>query len=276
LNTLETVINLLAAIPGGDDSAAADLQSCVVTEAAQHFVEHTLVVANSNTVSGVLNTAANMTTEVFSDAVSCATQEGFSVVAKSLIKLAVEVAVVSTGVGAILVAILDGSDVAANLGQAGQRAWELAFRASAVETAVISLGPGTSLVNNPIPSITSLTPSTAPAGTFSQTVVIRGNYLLGSSTVTANDSKRSVTVGNDGSFTITLNSSDLQNAGIFTVAVTNPQPGGGTAEALFTVAGSTPINPQPQITSLNPSSVTAEPIRSYYPSWARTSCQTAR
>ena len=64
-------------------------------------------------------------------------------------------------------------------------------------------------------------------------------------------------MGNDGSFTITLNSSDLQNAGIFTVAVTNPQPGGGTAEALFTVAVSTPINPQPQITSLNPSSVTA-------------------
>jgi len=257
LNTLETVINLLAAIPGADDSAAADLQSCVVTEAAQHFVEHTLVVANSNTVSGILGTAANMTAEMFSDAVSCATQEGFTVVAKSLIKLAVEVAAVSTGVGAILVAVLDGSDVAANLGQAGQRAWELAFRASAVETAVISLGPGTSLVNNPAPSIVSLTPSTAPAGTSSQTVVIRGNYLLGSSTVTANDSKRSVTVGNDGSFTITLNSSDLQNAGIFTVAVTNPQPGGGTAEALFTVAGSTPINPQPQITSLNPSSVTA-------------------
>ena len=257
LNTLETVFNLLAAIPGADDDAAADLQNCVVTAAAQDFVEHSLVVANSNTVSGLLNTAANMTTEVFTDAVSCATQEGFSVVAKSLIKLAVEVAAVSTGVGAILVAVLDGSDVAANLGQAGQRAWELAFRASAVETAVISLGPGTSLVNNPAPSITSLTPSTAPAGTSSQTVVIRGNYLLGSSTVTANDSKRSVTVGNDGSFTITLNSSDLQNAGIFTVAVTNPQPGGGTAEALFTVAGSTPINPQPQITGLNPSSVTA-------------------
>jgi hypothetical protein len=257
LNTLETVFNLLAAIPGADDDPAADLQSCVVTEAVQHFVEHTLVVANSNTVSGMLNTAANMTTEVFSDAVSCATQEGFSVVAKSLIKLAVEVAAVSTGVGAILVAVLDGSDVAANLGQAGQRAWELAFRASAVETAVISLKPGSSLVNNPAPSITSLAPSTAPVGTSSQAVTIRGNYLLGSSTVTANDAKRTVTVGNDGGFTITLNSSDLQQAGIFTVAVTNPQPGGGTAEALFTVVGSTPISPQPQITSLNPSSVTA-------------------
>ena len=103
LNTLETVFNLLAAIPGADDDAAADLQNCVVTEAAQHFVENTLVVANSNTVSGLLNTAANVTTEVFSDAVSCATQEGFSVVAKSLINLAVEVAAVSTGVGAILV-----------------------------------------------------------------------------------------------------------------------------------------------------------------------------
>jgi hypothetical protein len=64
-------------------------------------------------------------------------------------------------------------------------------------------------------------------------------------------------VGNSGEFTITLNSSDLAQAGTLTVAVTNPQPGGGTAEALFTVAGSTPTNPQPQITSLNPSSVTA-------------------
>jgi hypothetical protein len=257
LNTLETGFNLMAAIPGADDDAAGDLQKCVLEEAVQHYVEHSLVIANSNTVSGVLSTAASMATEVLTDAVGCAAQEGFSVIAKSLIKMAVEVAAVSTGVGAILVAVLDGSDVAANLGQAGQRAWELTYRASAVETAVISIAPGSSLVNNPAPSITSLTPSSAPAGTSSQTVTIRGNYLLGSSTVTANDAKRTVTVGNSGEFTITLNSSDLAQAGTFTVAVTNPQPGGGTAEALFTVAGTTPTNPQPQITSVNPSSVTA-------------------
>jgi hypothetical protein len=255
LNIMESISNLLAAIPV--DDPAADLQKCVLTAAVDHYVEGSFVIANSNTVSGILNTAANVTTQVFKDAAGCATKVGFTSLAKSLIQMAVETAAVSTGVGALLVAVLEGSKVAANLGQIGQRAWELTYRASAVETAVISLGPGTSLVNNPIPSITSLTPSTAPAGTSSQSVTIRGNYLLGSSTVTANNAKRSVTVGNSGEFTITLNSSDLQNAGIFTVAVTNPQPGGGTAEALFTVAGSTPINPQPQITSLNPSSVTA-------------------
>jgi uncharacterized protein (TIGR03437 family) len=257
LNTMETVLNLLAAIPGADEGSAADIQSCVLQEAAQHFVEGSLVIASSNTVSGILGTAANATAEMFKDAVSCAEQEGLSSVVKSLIEMAVEVGVASTGVGALLEAVVDGSDVAANLGQAGQRAWELAFRASAVETAVIAIRPGSTLVNNPVPSIASLSPSTAPAGASSQTVTIRGNYLLGSSTVTANNQKRSFTVGTDGSFTITLNSSDLSTAGFFTVAVTNPQPGGGTAEAMFTVVGTTPVNPQPQISSLNPSSVIA-------------------
>jgi uncharacterized protein (TIGR03437 family) len=257
LNTMETVFNLLDAIPGTDSDAAADIQTCVLHEAAQHFVEGSLVIANSSTVSGILGAVVNSTGEMLTDAFDCAAQEGLGAAVKGLIKLAVKVGIATTGVGAVLEAIVDGSDVAANLGQAAQRAWELAYRASAVETAVISIRPGSSLVNNPVPSIVSLSPASAPAGSSSQTVTIRGAYLLGSSTVTANNAKRTVTLGNGGEFTITLNSSDLATAGFFTIAVTNPQPGGGTAEALFTVAGTTPLNPQPQITSLNPSSVVA-------------------
>jgi len=255
LNIMESVFNLLQAIPLADP--AADLSKCVLGAAAQHYLDGSLVIANSNTVSGMLNTAANVTVETFKDAASCAERVGFSSLAKSLIHMAVDAALISTGVGTALVAIIDGSRVAANLGQIGQRALEMNNSASAVETAVISIRPGATLVNNPVPSITSLSPSTAPAGAYSQSVTIRGSYFLGSSTVTANNAKRTVTMGTNGEFTITLNSSDLAQAGSFVVAVTNPQPGGGTAEALFAVSGSTPLNPQPQITSLNPSSTTA-------------------
>jgi hypothetical protein len=244
VNILETVFNLLAIVPGVD--IPTDTLSCVLEKTAEDIAGGTVPIGNSGTVSGFVDTVTSVTIAAFKHFPGCELQTELW----NLINFVQETVIASTGVGEAL-------SVGADLGEAVERGLELNYYASAVETAVISIRPGSALVNNPIPSITSLSPSSAPAGTSSQTVTIRGNYLLGSSTVTANDSKRSVTVGNDGSFTITLNSSDLQNAGIFTVAVTNPQPGGGTAEALFTVAGTTPTNPQPQITSLNPSSVTA-------------------
>lgn len=252
VNILETVFNLLAIVPGVE--IPTDTLSCVLEKTAEDIAGGTVPIGNSGTVSGFVGTVTSVTIAALKHFPGCELQTELW----NLINLVQEAVIASTGVGAVLEAVEETVlDPAANLGQAVERGLELKYYASALETAVISIRPGSAPVNNPIPSITSLTPSTAPAGTYSQTVVIRGNYLLGSSTVTANDSKRSVTVGNDGSFTITLDSSDLQNAGIFTVAVTNPQPGGGTAEALFTVTGSTPVNPQPQITSLNPSSVTA-------------------
>ena len=64
-------------------------------------------------------------------------------------------------------------------------------------------------------------------------------------------STRSSTLGSDGSLKITLNSTDLAQAADLLVAVTNPLPGGGTAEALFPVGN--PTAPTPAITSLNPS-----------------------
>jgi hypothetical protein len=121
--------------------------------------------------------------------------------------------------------------------------------ASAVETAVISIKPGPSSVLNPLPSITSLSPSSAPVGASSQTVSIRA-YLLTASTVAVNNIERTFTIGSDYGLTITLNSSDLAQAGPLVVAVTNPAPGGGTSEAIFMVGTG---NVQPKVTSLNPS-----------------------
>ena len=123
--------------------------------------------------------------------------------------------------------------------------------ASPVETAVISIKPGPASAVNPLPSITSLSPSSAPVGASSQTVSIRGNYLLTTSTVAVNNIERTFTIGSDYGLTITLNSSDLAQAGPLVVAVTNPAPGGGTSEAIF-MAGTGNI--QPKVTSLNPSS----------------------
>jgi uncharacterized protein (TIGR03437 family) len=252
VNILESVFNVLAVfnglVPGVD--IPTDTLSCVLEKTAQDIAGGPVPVRNSSALSEFVDTVTSATAAGFKHYTECELQTELW----NLVNLVPKVLIASTGVGAVVEKVLG---VGADLGEAVERGMELKYYASALETAVVSIRPGSALVNNPIPSITSLSPASAPVGTSSQSVTIRGNYLLGSSTVTANDAKRSVTVGNDGGFTFTLNSSDLQQAGIFTVAVTNPQPGGGTAEALFTVAGSTQINPQPQITSLNPSSVTA-------------------
>ena len=108
-------------------------------------------------------------------------------------------------------------------------------------------------VNNPVPTITSLSPAFATAGAVGQTVTINGTNFLSSSTVTYNGVGHTATYVSATQLSITLSAGDQATAGTYPVVVTNPAPGGGASNALiFTVN-----NPVPGITSLSPSSATA-------------------
>ena len=119
--------------------------------------------------------------------------------------------------------------------------------------AVFAYGNG---IQNPIPTITSLTPNNAEQGTANLPVTIAGTNFMASSTV-------GITGGG-----ITINSANFINAtqinlnislspvaalGARNVTVTNIAPGGGVSNAaMFTVLA--PPNPVPTLTAINPTS----------------------
>ena len=112
--------------------------------------------------------------------------------------------------------------------------------------------------NNPVPTITSLSPSSATAGDPAQTLTVNGTNFINTSVVSFNGTNRTTTFVSATQLTIQLTTADLANAGGFDVTVTNPAPGGGTtAISTFTVNPAPANNPVPTITSLSPSSVIA-------------------
>jgi len=232
-----------------------DVKECALKETTLSLLKAGTSIGNTNTASGFVDTVRTVGVDLYDSLTQCLTDADLKAgldIAKDVSEHLIQMG--EKGLKWVPVAgeVIDGLDIASSLGQAAQRGLEMVSLASPIETAVISIKPGPASVVNPLPSITSLSPSSAPVGAFSQTVSIRGNYLLTTSTVAVNNIERTFTIGSDYGLTITLNSSDLAQAGPLMVAVTNPAPGGGTSEAIFMVGtGSF----QPKVTSLNPSAV---------------------
>jgi uncharacterized repeat protein (TIGR03803 family) len=94
--------------------------------------------------------------------------------------------------------------------------------------------------NNPVPTITQLSPATLPAAAAPQTLTINGTGFLSSSTVTMNGIAHSPAFVSASQLTISLTASDLATAGSFPVIVTNPAPGGGPSNSVsFVVTAQT-------------------------------------
>lgn len=124
-----------------------------------------------------------------------------------------------------------------------------------------SPGGGTSVtslpftVNNPQPSITTLSQTTATAGSNGFELTINGSGFVTSSTVKWNGQNKTTTFVSSTQLKAQITMTDLQTTGVFPITVSTPAPtaGSGTSNAIsFTVN-----NPAPVITSLNPSDRTA-------------------
>ena len=112
--------------------------------------------------------------------------------------------------------------------------------------------------SNPVPTITSLSPSSATAGDPAQTLTVNGTGFITLSVVNFNGTNRMTTYVSATQLTIQLTAGDLATAGSYNVTVTNPAPGGGTTAAtVFTVNPAPASNPVPTITGLSPNSVIA-------------------
>jgi IPT/TIG domain/Putative Ig domain len=108
-------------------------------------------------------------------------------------------------------------------------------------------------VNEAVPVLTSISPSSASAGSLGLTLTVMGSGFLGNSVVNWNGSPRVTTFVSSGQLTATILASDVTTGGSAQVTVFNPPPGGGTSNALtFTITSA-----QPTITSLSPATTVA-------------------
>jgi hypothetical protein len=91
-------------------------------------------------------------------------------------------------------------------------------------------------VNNPVPSLTSISPTNAVAGGTSATVTVTGSGFVPNSVVLLNGAARASSAGSTTPVSATLTGGDLTAGGVYKIQVMNPAPGGGTSNAaLFAV-----------------------------------------
>ena len=110
--------------------------------------------------------------------------------------------------------------------------------------------PVTFTINNPVPTLSSLLPGSAKAGSPSVTITLSGSNFVAKSQGQWNGAVRPTTYVSATQLTLTVPASDLITPGTTAVTVFNPAPGGGTSAAQpFTVVSV----PDLQVTTLGAS-----------------------
>ncbi|MBK9942837.1 MAG: beta-propeller fold lactonase family protein [Kouleothrix sp.] len=107
--------------------------------------------------------------------------------------------------------------------------------------------------DNPLPSITTITPGSAPAGGVAFTLTVNGTNFIAGSKVRWNGTDRTTTFVSAGQLTAQISAADIAAGGPVGVSVFNPGPGGGLSNtAEFNVAAPGE-NPTPTIAGISPS-----------------------
>jgi hypothetical protein len=95
---------------------------------------------------------------------------------------------------------------------------------------------------NPVPSLTTVSPSSATAGGSAFTLTVNGSNFVSGATVQWNGATRTTTFVNSTQVTAAIPASDIAVAGSAQVTVVNPAPGGGTSNALTFTINTATIN----------------------------------
>jgi hypothetical protein len=129
-----------------------------------------------------------------------------------------------------------------------------------------SSGTAAHQVNNPVPSITTLNPTSATAGGAAFTLTVNGANFVNGSTVQWNGANRTTTFVNNTQLTAAIPTGDIA-AGVADITVFNHAPGGGTSNSwpffvtqtgvgVTSVSSATGTNPTVTNTSANVSATT--------------------
>ena len=127
---------------------------------------------------------------------------------------------------------------------------------------VVNLTPGGGTSNavnfnisaapNPVPTITTISPTTALAGGAGFTLTVTGTNFVSTSVVNFNGSARATTFVSATVLNAAITATDIATTGTPSITVFNPAPGGGTS----TGATLTVNNPAPTLATLSPTGTT--------------------
>lgn len=106
-------------------------------------------------------------------------------------------------------------------------------------------GGGTSLasafvINNPMPVISSLNPSSATTGGAAFSLTVNGSNFVGTSQIQWNGNNRTTSFISSTQLTAQIAAADIASAGTLPVTVVNPSPGGGASTAVSFTINTTP------------------------------------
>ena len=109
-------------------------------------------------------------------------------------------------------------------------------------------GPVTLTVNNPLPSLSSMSPTSVLAGSGGVTLTLTGGNFVPNSIVQVNGASRATTFVSATQLTAAIPASDVAIGAYLSITVFNAAPGGGTSTALTLTVN----NPLPSISSISP------------------------
>jgi len=112
-------------------------------------------------------------------------------------------------------------------------------------------------ITNPVPSISSLSPTSAQAGAASTALSLTGTGYVPNSVVTINGATRTTTFASSTAIQATLTAADLAEGGISQVQVVNPSPGGGTSNTQTFAVNPTDAAGLPVLVDIAPSGAQA-------------------
>jgi hypothetical protein len=103
-------------------------------------------------------------------------------------------------------------------------------------------------VNNPLPSLSAISPASVTVGGTGFLLTLTGNSFVPNSVVRVNGVNRTTSFVSATQLTATIPASDIASAGMLSITVFTPTPGGGTSTALTLAV----LNPVPTISSISP------------------------
>jgi hypothetical protein len=108
-------------------------------------------------------------------------------------------------------------------------------------------------VSNPVPTVSTLAPSSILVGSPAGTITVTGASFVSGITLAVNGSPRNTTYVSDTQLTASLTADDFVSAAPLLLNAVNPQPGGGASGTIALVVA----NPAPTVSSLSPSAFNA-------------------
>ncbi len=95
----------------------------------------------------------------------------------------------------------------------------------------VTTAPGSVTINNPVPSVSTISPDTKDAGDPAFTLTVNGSNFVPTSVVNFAGVPRATTIVSATELTVGILANDVVVGGLYNITVSNPSPAGGTSNA---------------------------------------------